>query len=189
VTGLVWQKTTNAATTTWQAALDYCTGPGAGWSLPTRIELTSIIDNTQAGAKSDPLFKYGNKARFTWASTPWVVESSFKLGSPQRHTRHRALRTLKVSAYSAIGWMVTDCGAARQSLRRPSAKAKSTRSPVPTTLRISAHDAKGPVARSRATASATPRHCVSDAIERTNCTMLCWLAALKALKALREAAP
>lgn len=75
VTGLVWQKSTNAATTTWQAALDYCTGLGAGWSLPTRIELTSIVDNTLAGAKSDPLFKYGSKAGWTWASTPWVVNS------------------------------------------------------------------------------------------------------------------
>jgi hypothetical protein len=73
VTGLVWQKTTNTATTTWQAALDYCVSLGAGWSLPTRIELTSIVDNTRSGAKADPVFIFGNGAGWTWASTPWVV--------------------------------------------------------------------------------------------------------------------
>jgi hypothetical protein len=73
VTGLVWQKTTNTATTTWQAALDYCVSLGAGWSLPTRIELSSILDNTRSGAKVAPEFTFGNSAGWTWASTPWVV--------------------------------------------------------------------------------------------------------------------
>ena len=73
VTGLVWQRSTNTATTTWQGALDYCRGLGAGWSLPTRIELSSILDNTRSGGKVDPVFTFGNAAGWTWASTPWVV--------------------------------------------------------------------------------------------------------------------
>ena len=67
---------TNTAPTSCQDALGYCQGLGAGWSLPTRIELTSIPDNTQSGAKvNGTFFKFGNKAGWTWASTPWVVNS------------------------------------------------------------------------------------------------------------------
>jgi len=75
VTGLVWQKSTNTATTAWQEALEICRGLGAGWSLPTRIELSSILDNTRAGGKVDAIFTFGNGAGWTWASTPWVVDA------------------------------------------------------------------------------------------------------------------
>jgi hypothetical protein len=73
VTGLVWQKTTNSATTDWQSALAYCTALGAGWSLPTRIELTTILDTVKSGSKVNSPFTFGNRAGWTWASTPWVV--------------------------------------------------------------------------------------------------------------------
>jgi Protein of unknown function (DUF1566) len=80
VTGLVWQKSSNAATTNWQAALDYCASLGDGFSLPTRIELTSILDNARAGGKVDPAaFSFGKAAGWTWASTPWVVNERKKL--------------------------------------------------------------------------------------------------------------
>jgi hypothetical protein len=47
---------------------------GEGWSLPTRIELSSIVDNTVSGAKLDSsVFQFGGGAGWTWASTPWVV--------------------------------------------------------------------------------------------------------------------
>ncbi|MFZ5890477.1 MAG: DUF1566 domain-containing protein [Myxococcota bacterium] len=74
VTGLVWQKSTNNAGTTWTAALSYCTALGADWSLPTRIELTTILRHDASGAKVDTsIFSFGANAGWTWASTPWVV--------------------------------------------------------------------------------------------------------------------
>ena len=84
VTGLVWQKSSNAATTSWQAALDYCAALGDGFSLPTRIELTSILDNARSGGKVDATaFTFGKAAGWTWASTPWVVNERKKLPLPE----------------------------------------------------------------------------------------------------------
>lgn len=74
VTGLVWQETTNASTTNWADALAYCEGLGEGWSLPTRIELTTIVNHAVSGGKVDSeFFSFGAGAGWTWASTPWVV--------------------------------------------------------------------------------------------------------------------
>lgn len=74
VTGLVWQATTNTGTTTWAEALAYCEELGPGWSLPTRIELTTIVNHVVSGAKVDTaVFSFGGGAGWTWASTPWVV--------------------------------------------------------------------------------------------------------------------
>jgi hypothetical protein len=72
VTGLTWQAGTNGSTTNWQDAQAYCEGLGEGWSLPTRIELTSIVDNTVSGAKWNADV-FGGSSGWTWASTPWVV--------------------------------------------------------------------------------------------------------------------
>jgi hypothetical protein len=46
VTGLTWQQPISAATYTQAQAVSYCASLGAGWRLPTRIELTSLIDFT-----------------------------------------------------------------------------------------------------------------------------------------------
>lgn len=74
VTGLVWQQTTNSSTTTWADALVYCESLGPGWSLPTRIELTTIINHAVSGAKVDTsVFSFDGGAGWTWVSTPWVV--------------------------------------------------------------------------------------------------------------------
>jgi hypothetical protein len=107
VTGLVWEKSTNTATTTWQAALDYCTGLGAGWSLPTRIELTSILDNARSGAKTAAVFTYGKSAGWTWASTPWVVDSRKTVDPPlswfinfSQGDSNNSLSQLAASAYA-----------------------------------------------------------------------------------------
>jgi hypothetical protein len=75
VTGLIWQRSTNAATTDWQTALAYCQSLGAGWSLPTRIELTTIVNVSKAGSRVDAAFSFGASAGWTWASTPWVVNA------------------------------------------------------------------------------------------------------------------
>ena len=52
MTGLVWQQSTNSSTTSWSDALSYCESLGDGWSLPTRIELTTIVDHTVAGPRN-----------------------------------------------------------------------------------------------------------------------------------------
>jgi hypothetical protein len=72
VTGLVWQASTNASTTNWADALAYCESLGDGWSLPTRIELTTIVNNAVSGFKLDTGV-FGGSSGWTWASTPWVV--------------------------------------------------------------------------------------------------------------------
>jgi hypothetical protein len=108
VTGLVWEKTPIAQTMTWQAALDYCTQKGDGFSLPTRIELTSIVDNTQSGAKvGSPLFVFQPKAGWTWASTPWVVNSRKTVDPPlswfinlSQGDSNNSLSQLAASAYA-----------------------------------------------------------------------------------------
>jgi hypothetical protein len=107
VTGLVWEKTPVAMTMTWQAALDYCAGKGEGWSLPTRIELSSIVDNTQSGAKvGSKLFVFEPKPGWTWASTPWVVNSRKTVDPPlswfinlSQGDSNNSLSQLAASAY------------------------------------------------------------------------------------------
>lgn len=74
VTGLVWQETTSMNTTTWMDALSYCENLGPGWTLPTRMELTTIVNHAVAGPKVETaVFSFGGGAGWTWASTPWVV--------------------------------------------------------------------------------------------------------------------
>jgi hypothetical protein len=80
VTGLIWQATSDGTTRTWADAIAYCRDlalDGGGWTLPTRIELTSILDDAQpSGPRVNPTyFKFAAKAGWTWASTPWVVDS------------------------------------------------------------------------------------------------------------------
>lgn len=52
-TGLVWAKTPDSTTRTWQQAIDYCTtlylGGRLGWRLPTVEELGSLIDRSNTG--------------------------------------------------------------------------------------------------------------------------------------------
>jgi hypothetical protein len=108
LTGLIWEKTPLDETMTWQAALDLCTAKGEGWSLPTRIELTSIVDNTQTGAKvGSPLFVFEPKAGWTWASTPWVVNSRKTVDPPlswfinlSQGDSNNSLSQLAASAYA-----------------------------------------------------------------------------------------
>jgi hypothetical protein len=91
VTGLLWQKTIGdpapTATMAWADAIAYCDNlslAGTGWSLPTRIELTTILDNAQpSGARVNAtFFKFAAKAGWTWASTPWVVDSRKTVDPP-----------------------------------------------------------------------------------------------------------
>ena len=83
-TGLIWQKTDNDTTPTWQQALEYCNGLTLGdnknWRLPNIKELESIVDVTLHSPASDQVFN--TKASRYWsasscASSPdsaWVVD-------------------------------------------------------------------------------------------------------------------
>lgn len=137
VTGLVWQQTVDATTRTWSDAIANCQGlalDGGGWTLPTRMELTSILDDAQpSGARVNPtVFKFAAKPGWTWASTPWVVDSrktvtpplswfiNFSAGDSNnsldqtaasaydRCVRVPASQTLPVTHYGVAGGEVTD---------------------------------------------------------------------------------
>jgi len=44
-TGLVWQQTLDSSSYTWDGALAYCAGLGAGWRVPSLTETQTIIDD------------------------------------------------------------------------------------------------------------------------------------------------
>ncbi|MBB2944626.1 RNA polymerase sigma factor (sigma-70 family) [Actinoplanes lutulentus] len=76
VTGLEWQRETASKTYTFTQAKAYCEGLGAdggGWHLPTRIELTSIVDHSRSGPAINTTAFPGTPAQFFWTSTPWAV--------------------------------------------------------------------------------------------------------------------
>ncbi|MCF6466867.1 DUF1566 domain-containing protein [Nonomuraea sp. MG754425] len=75
VTCLVWQRVPAPKTYTFTQAKTYCAGlrlAGGGWHLPTRIELTSIIDVTRANPAIDPAAFPGTPPGFFWTSSPWA---------------------------------------------------------------------------------------------------------------------
>lgn len=57
VTGLSWQARTDGRTRTWADAIAYCAGLVLGgsddWRLPTRVELTTILDPTRTPSLAD----------------------------------------------------------------------------------------------------------------------------------------
>jgi hypothetical protein len=72
VTCLVWQKTVSASSYTVAAGRTYCASLGTGWRLATRIELSSIDDFTQTGAKTDPALP-GTPRAFYKSGSEWVL--------------------------------------------------------------------------------------------------------------------
>lgn len=82
-TGLVWMKSDDGTTRTWQGAVDYCNGLDyAGqtdWRLPTRFELKSIVDYGRTNPAINPAFTCQSSSYWsatTYADYPagaWVV--------------------------------------------------------------------------------------------------------------------
>ncbi|MEH1123170.1 Lcl C-terminal domain-containing protein [Micromonospora sp. CPCC 206061] len=75
VTCLVWQKAYSAEKLTWSSAKSYCAGLSigdSGWRLPSRIELTSIMDFTRSGPAIDTT-AFKGLANFFWTGSPWAV--------------------------------------------------------------------------------------------------------------------
>ncbi|MBI5546717.1 MAG: DUF1566 domain-containing protein [Deltaproteobacteria bacterium] len=77
-TGLVWQRAVPSQTFTWEQAKAYCDSLDLGghtdWSLPTRIELLSIVDSSRYSPAIDPSAFPGTPDYF-WASTPSAKSS------------------------------------------------------------------------------------------------------------------
>ena len=75
VTGLLWEKTADANSRTWDQAITYCNdlnlgGHDSGWRLPALVELDSIMDlSVDTGtAAINPIFT-GTAAAGYWSST------------------------------------------------------------------------------------------------------------------------
>jgi len=83
-TGLIWARDANLAglTKQWQDAIDYCSsvplGHRKGWRLPTREELSSLIDTSQLdpAVPSDHPF-INVQSNVYWSSTTHETDSTF----------------------------------------------------------------------------------------------------------------
>lgn len=76
LTCLEWQKAPPSTTYVWQDAIDYCEALDLGghddWRLPTRIELTSIVDFTK-GPALDPSAFPGAAGGFHKTASDWIL--------------------------------------------------------------------------------------------------------------------
>jgi len=86
---LIWAKGVVPNNLTWSYADSYCVDnteelPGTGWRLPTRSELSKLVDSSQPinNVKIDTIFNISNSRKY-WTSTPypfifssnkWVVD-------------------------------------------------------------------------------------------------------------------
>lgn len=73
-TQLVWQRTIEVRTFTWDVANSYCAARGAGWRLPTRKELLTLVDPTRHEPSIDPVFPSTPIGLF-WTSSRNVLKS------------------------------------------------------------------------------------------------------------------
>jgi RNA polymerase sigma factor (sigma-70 family) len=76
ITCLVWQRSVAPRSYSFKAAQKYCAGltlAGAQWQLPTRVQLTSLIDTTRSGPAIDTKAFPGTPVAFFWTSSPWAT--------------------------------------------------------------------------------------------------------------------
>lgn len=73
LTCLVWEKAVSSDSYTVTDARAHCAAKGAGWRAATRIELISIEDVTQSGAKTDPAAFPGTPRAFFKTGSEWVL--------------------------------------------------------------------------------------------------------------------
>ncbi|AUX42160.1 hypothetical protein SOCE26_035870 [Sorangium cellulosum] len=76
VTCLEWQKSPPSESFTWDQAISYCDnltlGGSSDWRLPTRIEMTSIVDFTSSPAIDRSAFP-GARGGFHKTSSDWIL--------------------------------------------------------------------------------------------------------------------
>jgi hypothetical protein len=81
VTGLVWEQATLGSETTWEGARARCaslTLDGGGWTLPTRIELVSLVDPTRTNPAIAPEISLVavTASLLFWTASPSASEDS-----------------------------------------------------------------------------------------------------------------
>lgn len=79
-TGLIWQKQDDGTGRTWDAANTYCAGlslAGAGWRLPTRMELLTIADYGRYSPAINTAYFPNTQLVFYWASTASASNSAY----------------------------------------------------------------------------------------------------------------
>lgn len=129
VTCLDWQRVAAPDPYTFTGATAYCASlrlDGGGWHLPTRIELTSIVDASRSGPAISSKAFPGTPAEPFWTSTPravaknplraWTIDfGEGTAGNGARRTgelRVRCARSASTGtgkpAYRIAGGMVTD---------------------------------------------------------------------------------
>jgi hypothetical protein len=101
VTGLYWEQSTGCGAGCTQAdAAAYCenlTLAGySDWRLPTRIEMVSIVDDTQHAPAIDPNAFEGPSSGLFWTSSPMVYypNNAFRIGSGEGHTAYGMVSSL-----------------------------------------------------------------------------------------------
>jgi hypothetical protein len=76
ITGFTWEGTIGAAGDAQGDAAAYCSGKGASWRLPTRLELVSLVDYTIAapGPTINAIFRDTPGSTF-WTSSPYYGDA------------------------------------------------------------------------------------------------------------------
>jgi hypothetical protein len=79
VTGLVWQRVSPAQSYDWWAAREYCSALDLGgrqdWSLPSRIELASLLNVGRFDPSIDIVAFNGEPSDFFWTNSPALFSS------------------------------------------------------------------------------------------------------------------
>jgi hypothetical protein len=103
VTGLTWEGTVDPASYRRDDAIQYCAAKGAGWRLPTRIELDSLVDFTVSDPNPfamplptnwqptiNPIFSNTPPARF-WTSSHTACDptAAWEVDFSYGHTRQK----------------------------------------------------------------------------------------------------
>ena len=83
VTGLTWRRAASGDATSWDLAKASCEkldapDGGAGWRLPTVIELLSIVDNTRVGPCINVDAFPDTPSEHFWTSTPYAGSANHR---------------------------------------------------------------------------------------------------------------
>ncbi len=81
VTCLVWQKSVPATRYNWADGQTYCSSLGSGWRLPTRIEMTSIVDYARRPSIDPTAFPGTPTSGYYYTGSGWIVSNLS--GKPQ----------------------------------------------------------------------------------------------------------
>ncbi len=81
VTGLMWQQADDGTTRTWADAGTYCSelslGDHTDWRLPSRMELSSILDSGRVYPAINPVFSCSSEAAAYWSGTISASDSDY----------------------------------------------------------------------------------------------------------------